>query len=202
KLQPAGLRRTAFAASIDAASSLSDSLLQERKNVRDWHLRSRSLAPRLVFDDTFLQPALADRHPVRHADQLEVSKHYARALAAVVEQYLDARRLEGFVQAIGLIAHDLAAIVADRGDRDRERRHRERPDDTPLVVVLLDRRGDDARHSDAVAAHLEDVRPPLGVEVGRAHRLRVDVAECEYMADLDAAHDRQRSAAVGRLIAL
>ena len=42
---------------------------------------------------------------------------------------------------------------------------------------------------------------PCVVEKGGAHRLRVDVAQREHVADLDAARDRQRALAVGRRIA-
>ena len=75
------------------------------------------------------------------------------------------------------------------------RRERARPDDPLLVGALLDRRGDDPRRPDPVAAH--DDRPLLAVrvEVGRAERLRVARPELEDVADLDRRLDLDRVAA-------
>src|SRR5690606_37263337 len=81
------------------------------------------------------------------------------------------------------------------------RRHRFRPQDAGVVVVLLHGRGHDARDADAVAAHLQHARLALLVEHGAVHRTRVLVAELDHVADLDAAHDPQL-AAVGRAVAL
>ena len=136
-----------------------------------------------------------------NADQLEISKHHARTLAAVVEQHVDAGRLELVVQPVGERPDGFAAVVADRGDRHGERRQRLGPDDAALVVVLLDRGGDDPGDADAVAAHLHDLRLTAGVEIGCTHRLRVEVAEREHVADFDAAQDLERALAVGRGVA-
>ena len=148
-----------------------------------------------------LRPAIADRDPVRNADQLEISKHHARTLAAVVEQHFDPGRFELVVQAVGQRPDGVAAVVADRRDRHGERRQRLGPDDALGVVVLLDRGGDDAGDADAVAAHLHDLRLTAGVEKGCTHRLRIDVAQREHVADLDAAQDLERPLAVGRRVA-
>ena len=60
------------------------------------------------------------------------------------------------VQPVGGLAHCRRSCGSRCGTMPRlERRHRRGQDDAALVVVLLDRRGDDARHADAVAAHLE-----------------------------------------------
>ena len=67
-------------------------------------------------------------------------------------------RSELGVELVGRRAHLRALAVADRHQADLERRHRRGKDDAALVVVLLDRGGDDARHADAVAAHLERLR--------------------------------------------
>src|SRR5690606_2837392 len=82
-----------------------------------------------------------------------------------------------------------------------EGRDRVRPDDAPLIMVLLDGGGYDAGHTDAVAAHLHDPRLPLGVEHGRAHRAAVLVAELEYLPDLDPARDRELAAAARARVA-
>ena len=156
---------------------------------------------RLVFDLSFLQAPVADGDPVRNADQLEISKHHARTLAAIVEQHFDAGRLELVVQRIGRRPHSLAAVVAHRRDRHGERGQRLRPRDAPAVVVLLDGSGDDARDPDPVAAHFHDLRLTVGVEISCTHRPRVHVAQREDMAHLDAAQDFEPAAAIGRRVA-
>ena len=80
-------------------------------------------------------------------------------------------------------------------------RERGRPREPVLVVVLLDDRGDDARHADAVAAHHHRVLLAVLVGVVRVERLAVLGAELEHVPDLDAAVDRQRLAAAGARVA-
>src|SRR5437763_10067707 len=66
----------------------------------------------LVLDLAFLEASVADRNTVRDADQFQVCKHYARALAAVIHEHLDAFGLEGVVQAVGGLPHGSAAVIA------------------------------------------------------------------------------------------
>ena len=105
------------------------------------------------------------------------------------------------MQAVRQRAHRLVAVVADRGDRHRKWGQRLRPDDAPVVVVLLDRGRHHPGHPDAVAAHLEHLRLTVGGEISCAQRLRVQVPQCEHVADLDAADDVERAAAVRRRVA-
>ena len=61
--------------------SCANPFLDERKNVRDRDFRRCRVATSLVFDDTFLQSALADRHPVREcrsAPDQQTSRQGAR----------------------------------------------------------------------------------------------------------------------------
>src|SRR5688572_31496731 len=115
-------------------------------------LRRLRVAAMLVLESAFLEPALADHHAMRDAHQLLVGEEHARALVAIVEEGLDAGGLELGVQLVRGRAHRFAAAVSHGDDRDRERRHGIGPDDAALVVVLLDRRGHDARDADPVAA--------------------------------------------------
>src|SRR5690606_8449202 len=123
------------------------------------------------------------------------------AQAAVVEHGFDAGVGQFAVQRLGRGRHGFVAPGVDHAHRHAPGRHRVGPDDAAVVVVLLDRGGDDARDADAVAAHLQHPRLALLVEHGATHRLRVLVAELEHVADLDAAHDTQL-AAVNRAVAL
>src|SRR5690606_6348110 len=74
-------------------------------------------------------------------------------------------------------------------------------DDASLIMILLDRRGYDAGHTDAVAAHLHRTGLPFGIEHGRVHRAAVLVAELEDLPDLDAARDRELAAAARARVA-
>src|SRR5262249_50421239 len=71
-----------------------------------------------------------------------------------------------------------------------------------IIVVLLDGRSDDARHADAVAAHVERGLTPALIKHQRLHRLRVLAAELEDVADLDAARDLEAPTPRGARIAL
>ena len=62
-------------------------------------------------------------------------------------------------------------------------------------MILLDGRGHDAGHPDAVAAHEHGQRLALLVEHRGLHRLAVQLPELEDMADLDAARNLQAARA-------
>ena len=64
-------------------------------------LRRRGVAAALVLELAFLQAAVGDHDAVRHADQLPVGEHRAGALAAVVEDHVDAGRQQLGVQLVG-----------------------------------------------------------------------------------------------------
>ncbi len=88
----------------------------------------------------------------------------------------------------------LRVVGLQRDQLDFVGRDRHRPHDAVLVVILLDRRGDDAGDADAVAAHLHRLLHAVGIEEIAAHRLRVLRAQEEDLADLDAAVAVQRAA--------
>ena len=106
------------------------------------------------------------------------------------------------VQLVGLLAHGFAAVVAHRAQHDFERRNRLRPDDALVVEILFDRRAQNTRDADAVAAHFHRLRLAGFVEAGRVHRFRVLRAELEHVADFDTAADLDHALAVRRRIAL
>src|SRR5258705_2142770 len=158
---PRAARGDASAAVARRAARLREARLHMPRGVGDRDLGGRGVAPVLVFEEAFLQAALADHDAVRDADQLLVGEEDPGALVAVVEERVHARRLEFRVELLRRGLHGLALPVAERDDGHREGRHRIGPDDALLVVVLLDRRGPDARDPDAVAAHLHGLRIAL-----------------------------------------
>src|SRR5690606_32484852 len=137
----------------------------------------------------------------RNADQVRVGELESRALRAIVEQHVETRVAELRVRVLGGFPHVLGLVHVDRDHDDVERRDRLRPDDAALIMVLLDRRGYDTGHTDAVAAPLHGPGLALGIEHGRAHRAAVLVAELEDLPDLYAAGDRERAAPAGARVA-
>jgi len=134
---------------------------------------------------------------VRNTDQLPVCKHDARALVAIVEDDVDAGILQRLVEPGRFVAHEFGLAPADATDHHLERRDCRRPDDSALIVVLLDGSTDNAGHPDAVAAHLEVLRLAVDIEEARIHGLRILVAEIEHMTHLDAALDGEHALAIG-----
>src|SRR5689334_14557290 len=82
-----------------------------------------------------------------------------------------------------------------RGDRPG-------PDDSLLVVPLLDDRGQHAGRADAVAAAEQRLLLAVLVQERRVERLRVERAEVEDMAHLDGSAELQRAAALRAAVAL
>src|SRR5471032_244574 len=131
--------------------------------------RGFGVASCLVLELAFLEPAVTNHQPMRHADQLPIREHHARALAAIVQDHVDTRSLQRRVELVGLLANCVAAVVAHRAQHDFERRDRFRPDDALRVEVLFDRCAKDPRDANAVAAHLHGRRLAVFIEERRTH---------------------------------
>ena len=136
-----------------------------------------------------------------HADQLPVGKHGAGALAAVVQDHVDARRKQIGIELLRCGFHGLTAIHAHRADDHGEGGDGVRPDDAALIVVLFDGGGRQTGDTDAVAAHLKERRLAILAQERGVHGLGVLGAKIEHVAYLDAAFDGQLAFAVGRLVA-
>ncbi len=78
-----------------------------------------------------------------------------------------------------------------------ERRHRRRPSQTQLVVVLFGDHRDQPGHPDAVGAHGQPHRLAVLAEHVDLERVGVLTAELEDVADLYAARRHQGPSAVG-----
>src|SRR5437763_5223751 len=88
----------------------------------------------------------------------------------------------------------LVGLLFDAWERDHVhivRGHRSGPDDSLLVVVLLDDRRDYAARADPVAAHHERLLGSVLVEELRLEGNRVERPELEDVADLDRLLDRE-----------
>ena len=73
---------------------------QQSRNVAKRYFGGGSVAPVLVFHLAFFQGTVAQRHPVRHANQLPISEHGTRAFIAVVQNHINASRDQCVIQLI------------------------------------------------------------------------------------------------------
>ena len=105
--------------------------------------------------------------------ELRVRELDARARVAVVVAALRCRRRELGVQPVGGFTDALGLRRVDGHEHHLEGRDRLRPDDAARIVVLLDGGGNDARHTDAVAAHVQRDRLAGFVEHRGLHGLAV-----------------------------
>ena len=139
---------------------------------------------------------------MRHADELPVGEHHAGTHVAVVEDDVDALSLELFIETVGGFAHGFALRVVHRADHHFERGDGVRPDDAALVVTLLDGSAGETGHADAVAAHLENLRLAVFIEIGGVEGFGVLRAKVEDVTDFNAALQAEHALAVGRGVAL
>ena len=98
------------------------------------------------------------------------------------------------------LRHRFALVRAHGTNHHGERRNRLRPNDAFGVVVLLNRRAENARHANAIAAHDEWLRFAVFIEEGRVHGFGILRAELEYMTDLNAAANGQGAIAIRRRV--
>src|SRR5262245_36927552 len=174
---------------------------QELDHAVDRHVLRFGVAPVPVFELARVEPALRDHDAMRNAEELRVGELHSGPRVAIVEQRLETRGAQRFVQLLGRLAHARGFLQVDGHQHHLEGRDRLRPDDAALVVVLLDRGRHHARHADAVATHEHGDLATLLVHHFGVHRVAVFPAELEHVTDLDAAREAQRAAPVGRWIA-
>src|SRR4029078_4498991 len=144
-------------------------------------------------DLAVVERLLADSEPNRAPDEVGVGELFAGALVAVVEEDGAGGLLPG---THGLVCA-FRTLRAARSERDHVhvvRRHRSRPHDPVLVVVLFDDRGHDASAPEAVPAAEQRLLPTVLVEERCAQGLGVEGAEVEDVADLDRGLKDERTA--------
>src|SRR5580658_2384963 len=199
---PASIRASAAnrapgsaAARCTAGYSAAEAPAHEGECLVQGKLGAGAVTARAVFEPARLQAALGHHQAVRDAEELGVGELDARAGVAVVVQHLDAGGSELGVQPVGDFTDTGGLLQVESNKDELEGRDRIRPDDAALIVILLDSRGHDARHTYAVAAHVERGLAAGLIEHQRLHGLAVLPAELEDMADLDATGELQSSLA-------
>src|SRR5882724_11642382 len=155
-----------------------------------------------VFEFAGFQSALTDNHAVRDTQQLCIREFDPRAGVAIVVQHLDTGGSELRIEPIGDLAHPCGLLRAYGHQYDLEWCDRFRPDDAPLIVILLDGGSHDARHTDAVAAHVQRHFLAAFIEYHTLHGLAVFLPELEDVTDFDAPGDLQAPVPGGAGIAL
>src|SRR5882724_6940753 len=144
-----------------------------------------------VLEFACFQSALTDNHAMRNPQQLRIREFDPRAGVAVVVQHLDSGGSEFGIQPVGDLAYPCGFLHAHRHQHDLEGCNRLRPDDAALIVILLDGGGHDARHTDAVAAHVQGHFLATFIEYHTLHGLAVLLPELEDVTDFDAPGDLQ-----------
>ena len=107
----------------------------------------------LVFHFAFFETTIAQRHAVRHANEFPIGEHGTRALATIIEQHIDTRRHEIGIELFRYSFDIGAAICTDGANDHGERRYGIWPNDAFGIVILLNGRRRQARHTNAVATH-------------------------------------------------
>ncbi len=156
----------------------------------------------LVFQITFGQASVADHDTVRDTDQFHVGELDARAglLVAVVEQYFKTGSRQVGVEFVRRFTNGVR-LVAQRDQRNLERREGVVPDDAVFVAVLFDGSGNHSGNTDAVATHRQIDRLAVFTQHLALHRFAVLGAQLEDVTHFDAALDFQRALAVRAWVA-
>src|SRR5690606_3340156 len=140
----------------------------------------------LQLDDAVGEALGADGQLPWHADQVGGGELAAGTLVGVVVEHVLAGGLES---GDGVLAGggDGGVVGAQVDDHDVEGGDGVGPDDAALVVAGLDDGAEQARHADAVGAHVHRGVLAVGALHVGLHRDRVFGPEVEDVAHLDAA---------------
>src|ERR1039457_6850608 len=163
-------------------------------------LRGLPLAARGHLDDTAREALAANDDAHRETDEVDVLELHAGALVTVVVEDLDARGLQFLVELVR--RREDRRVPLERRDDARIRRERHRPDDSDVVVMLLDRRRDRAAEAKPVASHRERDHFLILVRDLAFHRLGIFRPELEDVPHLDAPFDVERARTHWRRVAL
>ena len=157
------------------------------------HELHRAIA-RLDFHLAFGQRFFADADADGKTDQLRILELHAGALITVVQNNVNA-----FGRQFGLnLFRELHRLAFRRDSQRRDAnliwRDAQRPDDSVLVIPLLDDCLQGARDTDAVIAHYRRLARAVHVEKSRVQLLAVFRPELEDVADFNRTADFQRLA--------
>src|SRR5882757_5344909 len=144
-----------------------------------------------VFEFACFQSTLTNHEAVRDTQQLCIREFDPGAGVAVVVQHLDPGGSELRIEPIGDLAYPGGLLCAYGHQHDLKWCDRLRPDDAPLIVILLDGGGHDARHTDAVTAHVQRHFFAAFIQYHALHGLAVLLPQLEDVTDFDTPGDLQ-----------
>src|SRR6266478_1568228 len=185
------MTRSGRTRTLRVAGSGPETRAHEGERVVRGELGARAIASLAVFESAGIEAAIRHHQAVRDAQQLGIGELDARARVTVVVQDLDPGGGELGIQAVADFADTRGFLQVQGYQHYLEGRDRCGPDDAALIVVLLDGRGHDARHTDTVAAHVQGGFAARLIEHQRLHRLAVLAAQLEDVTHLDTARDLQ-----------
>ena len=139
---------------------------------------------------------------VRDTNEFHVGELDPRALIAVVQQHVQARIPQFFIELLGAGSHGFRLLHVEGNDSQVEGRHAVRPDDALLVVILFDGCGDYAAYANTVTAHGDGDVFAVFIQHFGLHGLAVLGAKLENVTDLDTALDAQLALAIGGGVSL
>src|SRR3569833_2264889 len=171
------------------------------ERIAERELLALRITPAAVFELTRFQPTLSDNQAVRDAQQLRVRELDSRTGVAVVVQHFDSSSSELGIEPVGDLAYPFRFLHAHGHEHNLEGRNGIRPDNAAFIVILLNRRGHDARHTDAVTTHVEPHFLAAFVEYNALHGLAVLLTELEDVTYFNTTGNLQTSMTRGARIA-
>ncbi len=151
----------------------------------------------MVLGRVGFQAPFADHDAVGNSQQFDVCKLDSRALVAVVQQCFDPLILQGCIQAVAGFANGVRLLVSNWNDGNHKGGDGRRPDNAPVIMVLLNGRGDHPRHADSIAAHLQHLAGAVRTLYLRIHRFAVNGSQLEDVTDFDATTNLDVALAIG-----
>ena len=105
-----------------------------------------------------------------YPNEFHIGEFNPRPLISVIEQNLDPQGLQLLVQLNGRSGNRLRLIHIEWNDRNPERRHGFGPTNAIVIMVLFNGSRNNARNTDAIAAHGKRLRFAIVVEHLRIQR--------------------------------
>src|SRR3954468_177585 len=159
------------------------------------------VTPAAVLELARFQPTLSDNQAVRDAQQLCVGELDSRTGVAVVVQHFNSSSSKLGIEPLGDLAYPFGFLHAHGHEHNLEGRNGIRPDDAAFIVILLNRRGHDARHTDAVTTHVEAHFLAAFVENDAFHGLAVLLTQLEDVTYFNTAGNLETSMTRGARVA-
>ena len=108
-----------------------------------------------------------------YTDQIHLGKHDAGTFVPIIDQNLEAAFRQFCCQALNGLGNPAGFVQADRYDADVEGCNGIRPHNPLFIVVLFDRRRNNAGDADTIAAHMNSLGLAFTVQIAGTQRFAV-----------------------------